>query len=96
MATPQAVAEFQPIGNVACSLECLVEYKQDAIMLTTSFSTAFVGHEHNLRFNALALLSVSDKTGLVPFAKSLYDLGVKLIGSGGTAKAVRDAGIEIR
>lgn len=44
----------------------------------------------------LALLSVSDKTGLVEFAKKLKLLGFTLIGSGGTAKAVRDAGIEIK
>ncbi|KAL0270746.1 UNVERIFIED_CONTAM: hypothetical protein PYX00_008048 [Menopon gallinae] len=44
----------------------------------------------------LALLSVSDKTGLVDFAKKLKQLGFTLIGSGGTAKAVRDAGIEIK
>uniref|UniRef100_A0ABM0MT80 Bifunctional purine biosynthesis protein ATIC n=1 Tax=Saccoglossus kowalevskii TaxID=10224 RepID=A0ABM0MT80_SACKO len=41
------------------------------------------------------LLSVSDKTGLVSFAEKLHNLGLKLIGSGGTAKAIRDAGIPI-
>lgn len=41
----------------------------------------------------LALLSVSDKTGLVDFAKKLKSLGYSLVGSGGTAKAIRDAGI---
>lgn len=43
----------------------------------------------------LALLSVSDKTGLVDFAKKLKSLGFTLIGSGGSAKAIRDAGIQI-
>lgn len=33
-----------------------------------------------------ALLSVSDKTGLVEFAKALADLGVEVISTGGTAK----------
>ncbi len=42
-----------------------------------------------------ALLSVSDKSGLVEFARSLADLGWRLIASGGTAKAVRDAGVQV-
>lgn len=40
-----------------------------------------------------ALLSVFDKTGLVPFAKILKEAGVEIISTGGTAKALRDAGI---
>jgi phosphoribosylaminoimidazolecarboxamide formyltransferase/IMP cyclohydrolase len=43
-----------------------------------------------------ALLSVSDKTGLVEFARLLADAGVELISTGGTAKAVRDAGIAVK
>jgi phosphoribosylaminoimidazolecarboxamide formyltransferase/IMP cyclohydrolase len=42
-----------------------------------------------------ALLSVSDKTGLVDFAKGLAELGVELIASGGTASALRDAGLDV-
>ena len=34
-----------------------------------------------------ALLSVSDKTGIVDFAKALHALGIKLLSTGGTAKA---------
>ncbi|XP_064643839.1 bifunctional purine biosynthesis protein ATIC-like [Lineus longissimus] len=44
----------------------------------------------------LALLSVSDKTGLVSFAKKLHGLGLTLIASGGTAKAIRNANIPVR
>src|SRR3974390_2771027 len=40
-----------------------------------------------------ALLSVSDKTGLVPLAKTLVAAGVELISTGGTAKALREAGL---
>jgi len=47
-------------------------------------------------FTWLALLSVSDKRGLVEFAKRITDLGLELLGSGGTAAAVRNAGIKIR
>ncbi len=42
-----------------------------------------------------ALLSVSDKTGLVDFAKGLAKHGVALISTGGTAKVLRDAGLEV-
>ena len=43
-----------------------------------------------------ALLSVFDKTGLVPFAKVLADSGVELISTGGTAKALREAGLTVK
>ena len=43
----------------------------------------------------IALLSVYDKTGLLPFAKGLKELGFRLLGSGGTAKQIREAGMEI-
>src|ERR1700754_710059 len=42
-----------------------------------------------------ALLSVSDKTGLLDFAKGLAAHGVMLISTGGTAKALRDAGLTV-
>ena len=43
-----------------------------------------------------ALLSVSDKRGLVDFARGLADLGVELVSTGGTARELADAGIETR
>jgi phosphoribosylaminoimidazolecarboxamide formyltransferase/IMP cyclohydrolase len=43
-----------------------------------------------------ALLSVSDKTGLVSFAQTLATSGVELISTGGTAKALRDAGLTVK
>ncbi|XDV14506.1 hypothetical protein PO909_014748 [Leuciscus waleckii] len=43
-----------------------------------------------------ALLSVSDKTGLVEFAKRLVSVGLSLVASGGTAKTLRDAGLTVR
>ena len=42
-----------------------------------------------------ALLSVSDKSGLVEFARGLSDLGVELVASGGTAGALKDAGLDV-
>jgi len=43
-----------------------------------------------------ALLSVSDKTGLVDFARALRGFGVELLSTGGTAKALREAGLDVR
>src|SRR5437763_9631511 len=43
-----------------------------------------------------ALLSVSDKTGIVEFARELRRFDVELISTGGTAKALREAGLEVR
>ena len=43
-----------------------------------------------------ALLSVTDKTGLVPFAQALAGHGVELVSTGGTAKALREAGLTVR
>jgi phosphoribosylaminoimidazolecarboxamide formyltransferase/IMP cyclohydrolase len=42
-----------------------------------------------------ALISVSDKTGVADFAKSLAALGVEILSTGGTATALREAGIEV-
>ncbi|MHC4756372.1 MAG: bifunctional phosphoribosylaminoimidazolecarboxamide formyltransferase/IMP cyclohydrolase, partial [Planctomycetota bacterium] len=42
-----------------------------------------------------ALVSVSDKTGVVDFAKKLSSMGVSIISTGGTAKALSEAGIDV-
>ncbi len=42
-----------------------------------------------------ALISVSDKTGIVEFAKGLHELGVEIVSTGGTMKAIADAGIPV-
>lgn len=43
-----------------------------------------------------ALLSVSDKTGIVELAQQLHTLGISLISTGGTAKALKEAGLPVR
>jgi phosphoribosylaminoimidazolecarboxamide formyltransferase / IMP cyclohydrolase len=43
-----------------------------------------------------ALLSVSDKTGLVDFGRTLAERGIELVSTGGTAKALREAGLTVR
>jgi phosphoribosylaminoimidazolecarboxamide formyltransferase/IMP cyclohydrolase len=42
-----------------------------------------------------ALISVSDKTGLVPFGRALADRGIEILSTGGSAKALRDAGVPV-
>src|SRR5437660_6526791 len=42
-----------------------------------------------------ALLSVSDKSGLLPLAQALAAAGVELISTGGTAKSLREAGLTV-
>jgi phosphoribosylaminoimidazolecarboxamide formyltransferase/IMP cyclohydrolase len=42
-----------------------------------------------------ALISVSDKTGLIPFARALSERGVKLVSTGGTSKAIAEAGLAV-
>ncbi len=44
---------------------------------------------------ARALISVSDKSGLVPLAQTLVEAGVQIISTGGTAKALQAAGLEV-
>ncbi len=42
-----------------------------------------------------ALVSVSDKTGVVEFAKGLSALGIEILSTGGTARALREGGVEV-
>ena len=48
----------------------------------------------DLRRITRALISVSDKTGLVEFARALAGHGIELVSTGGTAKALADAGLD--
>jgi phosphoribosylaminoimidazolecarboxamide formyltransferase / IMP cyclohydrolase len=49
-----------------------------------------------LRRVSRALLSVSDKTGLIEFARALAGRGVELVSTGGTAKAIAAVGLKVR
>src|SRR5713226_8361143 len=51
--------------------------------------------EH-LRRISRALLSVSDKTGLAEFARLLAGFGIELVSTGGTARALAEAGLRVR
>ena len=43
-----------------------------------------------------AIISVSDKSGVVPFAKALAQMGVELLSTGGTAKTLREQGVAVK
>jgi phosphoribosylaminoimidazolecarboxamide formyltransferase / IMP cyclohydrolase len=43
-----------------------------------------------------ALISVTDKTGVVEFAQGLLDLGIEIVSTGGTARALESAGVPVR
>jgi phosphoribosylaminoimidazolecarboxamide formyltransferase / IMP cyclohydrolase len=62
-----------------------------SIQPTTEYSPAAIGNQV-----ARALLSVSDKTGIVEFARGLVELGIELISTGGTARELSEAGIPVR
>src|SRR5688500_7003717 len=49
----------------------------------------------DLRKISRALLSVSDKAGLLDFARGLSSHGIELVSTGGTAKALKDAGLKV-
>ncbi len=49
----------------------------------------------NLRRVSRALLSVSDKDGLIEFARALASLGIEIVSTGGTRKALADAGVKV-
>lgn len=44
----------------------------------------------------VALISVSDKNGILELGKNLIELGFTLVASGGTAKSLRDAGFNVK
>jgi phosphoribosylaminoimidazolecarboxamide formyltransferase/IMP cyclohydrolase len=63
---------------------------------TETISSPAIESTSGLRRIRRALLSVTDKTGLVDFAQALASHGVELVSTGGTARALRDAGLKIR
>lgn len=66
-------------------------------LLSPHVPTLLPAHSEKMAFQQqpIALLSVYNKAGLLPLAQGLADNGVRLLGSGGTAKAIRNAGMNI-
>jgi phosphoribosylaminoimidazolecarboxamide formyltransferase/IMP cyclohydrolase len=71
---------------IGVMIECMTEARAEAGMESAS----------GLRPIRRALLSVTDKTGLVDFARALAKYGVELVSTGGTARALREAGLVVR
>ncbi len=65
-------------------------------MSTASTRDSLSGSEPGEVQISRALLSVSDKTGIVDFARGLADLGIEIVSTGGTASALAEAGIPVR
>src|SRR5688500_6697151 len=53
------------------------------------------GPERRSNMIQRALISVSDKSGLVPLARGLVELGIEIISTGGTARMLKDAGVPV-
>lgn len=66
--------------------------EKDQIVASASIVRAEPGGVHVRR----ALLSVSDKTGVVELAQGLVALGIEIVSTGGTARALADAGVQVR
>src|SRR5207237_8821416 len=64
-------------------------------MATTKGGSAAVTQPGEVQVRR-ALLTVSDKRGLVDFARGLAELGVEIVSTGGTARELSEAGIETR
>src|SRR5215469_12593134 len=65
--------------------------------LVTLFHLNFISEEtENVPKIQRAILSVTDKTGLVEFARKLAELKIELISTGGTARLLRDSGVPVK
>lgn len=102
MKLSEAAAKFGHCDMQAASWQANISQRGQLQLTETGVcsSLAFVKNDSrglNLCSSVFAaLLSVSDKTGLLDFAKRLVDVGLSLVASGGTAKALRDAGLAVR
>src|SRR5690348_4216954 len=73
----------------------MLRHELQRVQLSVDSRAASVDGNRAMAKIQRALLSVSDKTGLVPFAQTLAAAGVELISTGGTAKALRETGLTV-
>ena len=64
--------------------------------MSSQENTPEIQGDEDLRMIRRALVTVSDKTGVVDFCQHLVSLGIEILSTGGTAKTLRDAGITVR
>lgn len=91
-ARPAAVADAAEVDDVMVSRD----HPGFFFFPFFSFFFFFLQTTNSFKITMIALLSVSDKTGLIDLARALVDLNVGLVASGGTAKQIRDAGMTVR
>src|SRR6266480_4252190 len=60
------------------------------------FGGNFFKEQTNMAKITRALISVSDKTGIVEFSRELAGFGVEILSTGGTAKLLREAGLTVK
>src|SRR5947209_11988012 len=84
--------------QIAFSYSAFTAFNPSTIyhLIVLSCHDFYMSEQEGLRKIRRALLSVSDKAGVVEFARALGEFGVELISTGGTAKALRDAGLDVR
>ena len=73
-----------------CEGFCISKYSADAVEISDIYP-----YKGGLTVTKRALISVSDKSGLVEFAQGLEKLGYEIVSTGGTFKALQDAGIKV-
>jgi phosphoribosylaminoimidazolecarboxamide formyltransferase/IMP cyclohydrolase len=89
--------DWDPVKHAVSSsqrpLEVLISFKLELVHCDSNMT-----EDQNLGLRKIrrALISVSDKTGIVDFARELQAFEVEIISTGGTAKALREAGIDVR
>jgi hypothetical protein len=89
MAGPEPQHAAQEAGRAQAAL---------SLLLSCSCWRLLDALEHDFTSKPItmnALISVSDKTGIVEFAKALHALGIKLLSTGGTAKLLAEAGLPV-
>lgn len=82
---PLVVGGVVALNEISLDVECGFHFESSKI---------FYMHSHRT-LPRRALLSVSDKTGLLPFAEALHRHGVALVSTGGTATLLREAGLPV-
>lgn len=80
-------------GDLSPSLEF---HKAGGQRLAQSISREGIRMSIDQRKISRALLSVSDKTGVIEFARALAKIGIELVSTGGTRKALAEAGLSVR
>jgi len=94
--TPKTLAERVLVQEHRLYAEAVKLFAENRVQVEGRKVTILPPPKDGTRRIRRAVLSVSDKTGIVEFAKGLERLGVEIISTSGTAKALREAGVQVR